>query len=69
MRRLEDIGKEKKGRRKFQRPSSIRGPHRGQSSQLVFDANDGNAQFLPTHDIGVNRPIDQPTLASARLCP
>jgi hypothetical protein len=22
-------------------------PHSGQSSQLVFDANDGNAQFLP----------------------
>jgi hypothetical protein len=26
---------------------TIHGPHSGQSSRLVLDANDGNAQFLP----------------------
>jgi len=32
----------------------ILAPHSGPSSQLVFDANDGNAQLLPTIEIGVN---------------
>ena len=30
-------------------------PHTGQSSQLSVDANDGNAQFLPTIDLVVSR--------------
>jgi hypothetical protein len=29
-------------------------PHTGQSSQLVFEANDRNAQFLSTIEIGVD---------------
>jgi hypothetical protein len=28
--------------------------HSGQSSQLLLDGNDRNAQFLPAVDIGVN---------------
>ena len=39
--------------RPFYFAKSLHHPHTGQSSQLFLDANDGNAQFLATIDLGL----------------
>jgi hypothetical protein len=48
------LGKEKRPPEPIPATFVLSGPHSGQSSQLVLDANTRNAQFLATVAIGLN---------------